>query len=361
MDLIFRQMQDPTSSTYTYLLADPATRTAVLIDPVFEQAQRDSALLDELDLRLACTVDTHVHADHITAAWLLKQMHGSRIAIAKAAGARGADIELAPGDRLEFGQRSLRVLATPGHTDGCMSLVLDDDSMVFTGDALLIRSAGRTDFQQGDARTLYRSVTTQLFSLPENCVVYPAHDYRGLTASSIFEEKRFNPRLGGQRSESDFEGFMKNLGLAHPKQIEQAVPANQVCGQIPAAAAALRTDWAPLHRTYAGIDEIDAEWVAAHRDASLVLDVREPEEFAGPMGHIEGAQLIPLGHLAANLDAIPTDRPVVTVCRSGGRSAQAYMMLKKHGIDRVANLTGGMMRWHEFGLPVDFSAPGGRR
>jgi rhodanese-related sulfurtransferase len=233
-----------------------------------------------------------------------------------------------------------------------MSFVLDDRSRVFTGDALLIRGAGRTDFQQGNAATLFRSVTTQLFTLPDDCAVYPAHDYRGLTASSIYEEKRFNPRLGGDRNEGDFEGFMKNLGLAHPKQLQHAVPANQTCGRIPAAENVLRTDWAPLHRTYAGIDEIEPEWLAAHRGEAHVLDVRESDEYYGPFGHIEGAQLVPLGQLTAAIESIARDKPIVAVCRSGGRSAQAYVLLKKSGIDRVANLTGGMMRWHEFGLPV---------
>jgi glyoxylase-like metal-dependent hydrolase (beta-lactamase superfamily II)/rhodanese-related sulfurtransferase len=345
-------MQDPASSTYTYLLGDAASRAAILIDPVFEQAQRDSALLDELDLKLEWSLDTHVHADHITGAWLLKQIHGCRIGISAAAGAEGADRLLSPGDHVKFGSRSVAVRPTPGHTDGCVSYVLDDQSMVFTGDALLIRGAGRTDFQQGNARTLFDSIHSQLFNLPDDCLVYPAHDYHGLTASSIGEEKRFNPRIGGERNLRDFEGFMQNLGLAHPKQIERAVPANLSCGRIPAAETALGSDWAPLHRTYAGIDEIDAEWVAAHASEARVIDVREPDEFVGPLGHIEGAELVPLGQLVASVDSIASDKPIVTVCRSGGRSAQAYVLLKRAGFERLANLTGGMMRWHEFGLPV---------
>jgi len=353
MDIIFRQLQDPASSTYTYLLADPGTCEAVLIDPVFEQADRDSALLEELDLKLRVTLDTHVHADHITAAWRLKVMHGSQIAIAAAAGATGADIELKPGDRVTFGSRSLEARPTPGHTNGCMSFVLDDQSMVFTGDALLIRGSGRTDFQQGSARTLFESVRRELFSLPDDCIVYPAHDYKGLTASSIREEKRFNPRLGGDRNVGDFEGTMKNLGLAHPKQIDQAVPANLVCGRIPAAEAPTTIAWAPVHRTYAGIDEIDPEWVATHAGAARILDVREPDEFNGPLGHIPGATLLPLSVLGGQLDALDKSAPVVTVCRSGGRSAQAYVLLKRAGFGQVANLRGGMLRWHDCGLPVD--------
>jgi len=233
-----------------------------------------------------------------------------------------------------------------------MSFVLDDQSMVFTGDALLIRGAGRTDFQQGDARTLFHSVTSQLFTLPDDCVVYPAHDYSGHTASSIYEEKRFNPRLGGDRDENDFVGYMKNLGLAHPKRMDEAVPANAVCGRIPAAELPQAANWAPIRRTFAGIDEIEPEWVAMHRDSISVIDVREPDEYSGPSGHIDGAKLIPLGRLASQLEEIERGKPIVTVCRSGGRSAQALVMLKRAGFDQVANLAGGMIHWHELGLPV---------
>ena len=154
--LIFRQLFDQQSSTYTYLLADPGSHEAVLIDPVFDQARRDRALIKELGLKLLWTLETHVHADHVTGAWLHRQRLGSRIAISAASGAEGADRTLAQGDRIEFGRRSLEARATPGHTNGCMTYVLDDRSMAFTGDAVLIRGCGRTDFQQGSAHALYR-------------------------------------------------------------------------------------------------------------------------------------------------------------------------------------------------------------
>src|SRR5512143_1495343 len=170
---IFRQLFDPQSSTYSYLLRDRASGQAVLIDPVFEQAARDAALVRELGLTLAATLETHVHADHVTGAWLLKKRLGGRIAISAASGAEGADIRLADGDRVGFGGRHVVALATPGHTNGCMSFVLDDESMAFTGDALLIRGCGRTDFQQGDAHRLFRSVRERLFSLPDACLLYP--------------------------------------------------------------------------------------------------------------------------------------------------------------------------------------------
>ena len=169
--LVFRQLFDPTSSTYTYLLGCSVTREALLIDPVFEQVRRDAALIGELGLQLKWTLDTHVHADHVTGAWLLKQKLGSGIALSASAGASGADRLLADHDRIEFGRRSLEVRATPGHTNGCVTYVLDDESMAFTGDCIMIRGSGRTDFQQGDPRALYRSVRSRIFSLPESCLL----------------------------------------------------------------------------------------------------------------------------------------------------------------------------------------------
>ena len=200
--LIFRQLFDPQSSTYSYLLADPRSREAVLIDPVFEQAQRDAALIRELGLKLLATLDTHVHADHVTAAWLLKERCGSKIAIGAASNARRRPLSR-PRRSLHFGDRYLEVRATPGHTQGCITFVLDDESIAFTGDCLLIRGSGRTDFQQGDARAMYRSVRSQILALLPSCLLYPAHDYRGLTVTSVEEERRFNPRLGGEIGEGD--------------------------------------------------------------------------------------------------------------------------------------------------------------
>lgn len=344
--LIFRQLFDPQSSTYTYLLADGHTRAAVLVDPVFEQVPRDSALVRELELTLLYTLETHVHADHVTGAALLRQRLGSKIAIAAASGAEGADLYLQDCDRVAFGRRSLEVRATPGHTDGCVTYVLDDESKAFTGDCLLIRGSGRTDFQQGNPRTLYRSVHARIFSLPESCLLYPAHDYRGLTVTSVGEEKRFNPRLGGQLAEDDFVGSMRNLGLPHPRQIGVAVPANLKCGRPEGQALpAEEPAWAPLTLTFAGIWEVAPPWLEEHGREVQIVDVREPHEFTGPLGHIPGAKLIPLATLAENAIGLVRETPIVTVCRAGGRSAQATVILRKAGFERVANLAGGMLRW----------------
>ncbi|HEX4524275.1 MAG TPA: rhodanese-like domain-containing protein [Casimicrobiaceae bacterium] len=352
--MIFRQLFDPQSSTYSYLLVDRRSREAVLIDPVFEQAQRDAALIQELGVKLVATLDTHVHADHVTGAWLFKQRCGSAIALGAASGAAGADRYLAHGDRVQFGGRYLEVRATPGHTEGCVTYVLDDESMAFTGDCLLIRGSGRTDFQHGDPRAMYRSVRSQILTLPPSCLLYPAHDYRGLTVTSVEEERRYNPRLGGDVGEGDFVGYMNNLGLPHPKLMDIAVPANLRCGQpeatVPLPAA---PSWAPLTYTFAGIFEIQPQALEENAGSIQIVDVREREEFDGPLGRIRGAKWIPLGQLPARTAELARDRPVVAVCRSGARSAQASVLLSKGGFTDVANLAGGMLRWRAEGHPVE--------
>jgi glyoxylase-like metal-dependent hydrolase (beta-lactamase superfamily II)/rhodanese-related sulfurtransferase len=354
--LIFRQLFDPQSSTYTYLLGDSASREAILIDPVFEQARRDNALLRELGLTLTYTLDTHVHADHVTGAWMLKQMVGSKIALSALGGASGVDVALKHGDRVAFGERSVEARSTPGHTNGCMTYVLDDKSKAFTGDCLLIRGCGRTDFQQGSPHKLYRSVHEQLFSLPDNSLLYPGHDYRGLTATSVGEERKFNPRVGENIGEDDFVGYMKNLGLPHPKLMDIAVPANLKCGEAADFGGNKMPDWAPLSYTFAGIWEISPNWVEENTTRIQIVDVREPDEFGGPLGHIPGAKLIPLGDLAGKAGELETDKPVVAVCRSGSRSAQATVILGKSGFKNVANLAGGMLRWRAEGHGVDGGA-----
>ena len=351
--MIFRQLFDTPSSTYTYLLADEASREALLIDPVFEQARRDLALLRELDLKLVATLETHVHADHVTGAWLLQQRSGSRILGPAAGGAQGTDRLLRHGERVAFGGRHLDVRATPGHTDGCLSYVLDDQSMAFTGDALLIRGCGRTDFQQGSAERLYRSVHEQLLSLPDGCLLYPGHDYRGLTCTSVAEERRWNPRFGGRSDLGDFVGYMDHLNLPHPKQMALAVPANLRSGRPEGELAPpAEPGWAPLQWAFAGLWEIEPAALLEHRAAVQLVDVREALEFNGPLGHIDGATLLPLGELAARTGELDRRRPVVVICRSGTRSAQAALQLQKAGFADVANLAGGMLRWNGERLPV---------
>jgi sulfur dioxygenase len=352
--LIFRQLFDPSSSTYSYLLADPKSRAAVVIDPVFEQVRRDAALIEELGLSLLYSLETHVHADHVTGAWLLRRRTGCTIALSAASGAGGADRYLVHDDTVVFGNRNLQVRATPGHTNGCLTYVLDDRSMAFTGDCLLIRGSGRTDFQQGSPHAMYRSVREQIFALPEDCLLYPAHDYRGLTVTSVAEERQFNPRLGGEVGEADFTGYMNNLHLAHPKKIDVAVPANLECGKPEIDPGPVEgPGWAPLRYSFAGIWEIDPHALEEHANDVQILDVREADEFSGPLGHIRGARLIPLGALAERAAELSHDRPIVAVCRAGSRSAQATAILREAGFADTANLAGGMLRWRAEGHPVE--------
>lgn len=227
--MIFRQLFDKESSTFTYLLGDDSSGAAALIDPVVEHVDRDLRLIEELGLRLTAVLDTHVHADHVTGAGTLRERTGARTHFSARGGPMCADVLLADGTDVKVGSLVVRALATPGHTDGCMSYVVGD--RVFTGDTLLIRGCGRTDFQEGDPATLWRSVHDKLFTLPDATIVYPAHDYRGQTCSSIGEEKKWNPRLGGATSLATFTELMHHLDLPPPAKLDVAVPANRACGK----------------------------------------------------------------------------------------------------------------------------------
>ena len=349
--MVIRQHFDPVSSTYSYLLIDPASRDAVLIDPVLEQHTRDAALIRELGAHLLYTLETHCHADHVTGAWRMKQAFGSRIGIAAAYQARNVDLPLEHGMVVRFGESALEVRATPGHTVGCLSFLSVDHRFVFTGDALLVRAVGRTDFQQGNAAQLFESVRTQLFTLPGTCVVYPAHDYEGRTSSTIGEERLFNPRLGGEARREDFVGYMENLGLPHPKLLAVAVPANMSCGRDAEASEPPAPGWGPVVETYAGVPEIAPEWLSRHRDEVELVDVRSRTEFEGELGHLEGSKLLPLEELRARVDELGSSRPIVLICQTGKRSAMAATILRKAGLPRVANLAGGLARWRKLGLP----------
>jgi glyoxylase-like metal-dependent hydrolase (beta-lactamase superfamily II)/rhodanese-related sulfurtransferase len=345
--MIFRQLYDAVSSTYTYLLADEHSRQALLIDPVFEQIHRDLALLRELNLALKVVVDTHAHADHVTAAWMLKQKTGCRIALADAVGAQQVDLPLKHGDVIGVAGVSLEVRATPGHTNGCLSFVLADHSMVFTGDALLIRGCGRSDFQEGDAARLFESITRQIFVLPDNCAIYPAHDYNGRTRSSVAEEKAFNPRVGGDANERDFVQYMNAMQLPHPKKIDEALPANMRSGMPADGRMPQEPDWADIRVSFAGVPEVEPEWVMQNQPSVTILDVRDADEIDESLSGLLNLIHIPLAQLRARVDEVPRDKPVVTLCRSGKRSSLALGILKAAGHSQVANIQGGMLHWHQ--------------
>lgn len=228
-DTVFHQLFETESSTYTYLIADRKTREAVLIDPVLETVDRDLQLITELGLKLKYVLDTHIHADHITGAGEIRKRLGVKTGISEHADVECVDIPLRDGQELLLGNKKIKVIATPGHTDTCMSYLFEN--MIFTGDALLVRGCGRTDFQQGSSDKLFNSVRNILFALPEDTIIYPGHDYKGYTSSSIAEEKKFNLRLNLSIDLGAFKKIMSELNLANPKKIHEAVPANMACGK----------------------------------------------------------------------------------------------------------------------------------
>lgn len=346
--MIFRQLFDVQSSTYTYLLGDVTTKKAIIIDPVFEQTNRDSALIEELGLTLCYSLDTHCHADHVTASWLLKQRFGCQIAAAAVINAQNTDNQLTHGDIITVGDIELEVRATPGHTDGCLTFVCHKAKLAFTGDTLLIRGCGRCDFQQGSASRLFASIKNQIFSLPDDYTLFPAHDYAGRTSTSVLEEKNHNPRIGGLASEEDFVGYMQNMTLPHPKYIDIALPANLKSGKTDTELKL--PDWAPLTLTYAGIYEVTPQWVICSMSKIQLVDVRELDEVA--LQCIEGAIVIPLGDLKEKHQTLDKSTPVVVLCRSGRRSALAVNILKQNGFEQVANVKGGLLNWEFSGLPV---------
>ncbi|HEY4070987.1 MAG TPA: MBL fold metallo-hydrolase [Sphingomicrobium sp.] len=231
--MIFRQLFEPQSSAYTYLVACEDSREAALIDPVLETVERDLQLIGELGLTLRCTIETHIHADHVTGASRLRQETGCKCALPEKSGAAHVDLPVKEGEVIRVGSLELQPLYTPGHTDDHYSYLLGADApRVFTGDALLIDGCGRTDFQNGDAATLYRSVHEKIFSLPRDTLVYPGHDYQQRHVSTVAQERERNPRLGGGRSVDEFVEIMAGLNLPRPKKMDIAVPANRVCGQV---------------------------------------------------------------------------------------------------------------------------------
>jgi rhodanese-related sulfurtransferase len=278
---------------------------------------------------------------------MLKQKTGCRIALADAVGAQQVDLPLKHGDLVELDGVSLEVRATPGHTNGCLSFVLADHSMVFTGDALLIRGCGRSDFQEGDAARLFDSITRQIFVLPDNCAIYPAHDYSGRTRSSVAEEKAFNPRVGGNANERDFVQYMNAMQLPHPKKIDEALPANMRSGMPADGKMPLEPDWADIRVSFAGVPEVEPEWVMQNQPSVTILDVRDADEIDESLSGLLNLIHIPLAQLRARVDEVPRDKPVVTLCRSGKRSSLALGILKAAGHSQVANIQGGMLHWHQ--------------
>ena len=339
--LLVRQLSDRDTWTYTYLLVDPGTRQGVLIDPVYEQLERDLALVKELGVELLYVLETHVHADHVTSAGMIRQKTGAQIVYSDKAGVKAIDLAVGDADLIRFGDYSIRVLATPGHTSGCVSYYVD--GMLFSGDALLIHGCGRTDFQQGSAEMLYDSITQKLFTLPDETILYPGHDYHGRMTSTIAEEKRWNPRVGGNKSKVEFVELMRNLNLDLPKKINEAVPANLDTG----------ISFDPkryLHEEFSMHDLLQA-WQSLPED-ELIVDVRSTEEFKA--GHVPGARNIPFGTEEACAEELRRYQNVYLYCRSGRRAQTVFTNLSIMGLHNLVCVGhSGMPAWEKAGFKTE--------
>ncbi len=341
---IFFQLFEPESSTYTYLIADEKTKEAAIIDPVIETVDRDLKFIDELGLKLLYILDTHVHADHISSAGKIKKITGARTCISGLANVECVDIKLDDGQELKLGNKTIKAITTPGHTNSCMSFYFE--GRVFTGDTLLIRGCGRTDFQQGSSETLFHNVRSKLFTLPDSTMVYPAHDYKGFTSSTILLEKKYNPRLGMDKTLDDFKKIMEELKLPYPKKIDVSLPANLTCGTMEETRAL-------MPQMIDGVPSVICEDLFKHASQVRLIDVRRPDEFNAELGHIAGAELVTLGDdLTKFLATADKNQEIAFICRSGARSGNATLESKKYGFTKTVNMIGGMINWNEKKLPV---------
>ena len=359
--MLFKQLFDKESCTYTYLLADLSNKEAVLIDPVDTQLDVYLALLKDSDLTLKYSLETHVHADHVTASGQLRQQLGAKTAVSALCGAGSADIQIQDGDVFEFGEyETIKVIATPGHTPGSISFLWRN--RVFTGDALLVNGCGRTDFQGGSAESQYDSITQRLFTLSDDTIVYPGHDYNGRWISNIAQERTSNARLAGKTKE-EFVDIMANLNLPSPKLIDMAVPANRFCGvdeEIANQAAEQRVEGSDPKRPLTSMEELmnqvkqniteinvqKAKELIAN-SAVTIVDVREESEFKD--GHIDNAILLPRGVLEFKIGNVSEladkSATVIVYCATGKRAALSANVMQMMGYNNVLSISGGYKAW----------------
>ena len=336
------------ASCKTYLLACEQTRRGVLIDPTRERSDRYLAFLAYHRINLELIIDTHTHADHRTGCWDLRDLTGARIVMHRRAPAPHVDIHVDDGQRLEVGTLKLDFLHTPGHTPDSLSIAAE--GRVFTGDTLMIRGTGRADFAGGDPGVQFDSITNRLFTLPVDTLVFPAHDYRGHTSSTIDEEKRLNPRLAGKSRDAYIE-LMNNLHLPLPEKIQEALQANETAIEDDSLKF---PSFAQLNQVLQ-LSPAQVRERIASGSPPLLLDVREDDEFNGELGHIAGSVLVPLRELSGRADEFGAARQadVVAICRSGVRSSTAAAVLTGLGFEHVYNMRGGMLDWVDAGLPVE--------
>jgi len=332
----------------TYILGCERTRRAAVVDPLKENTGRYIAVAAYHGLRLDYVIDTHTHADHRSGIWDLAGLTDAKVVMERHAPAPNVDVHVTQGDVIEVGDLRLKILFTPGHTPDGLSIYVD--GRVLTGDTLLIGGTGRADFAGGDAGKQYDAVTGLLFALPDDTLVFPAHDYRGNHQSTIAKEKTSNPRVAG-RSRDEYINLMNNLGLPLPDKIQEALQANQT---------AIDDDSLkfPDLGQLGNVRAITASELKARVDGGnppVILDVREEDEWRGELGHIHGSRVIPLRVLPQRVGELEDvkHRDLVTVCRAGIRSSTGAAILTGLGFDHVSNLKGGMLEWNDAGLPVE--------
>lgn len=344
--MLFRELNR--GKCKTYLLACENTHKAALIDPIKEKVDRYVAMLAYYGCQLAAVIDTHTHADHRTASWELHDLTGAPVVMHRRAPAPHVDIHVEDGQSIPIGNLRLRVFHTPGHAPDGISLYTTN--YLFTGDTLFIHGTGRTDFAGGDPGEQYDAITQKLFSLPDETLVYPAHDYRGHTHSTVGEEKRTNPRVVG-RTRQQYVELMNNLGLALPDKIQEVLQPNQ-------SAIEDESMHFPTLSELNRVRQVTAQEVYGQLNSPfspLLLDVRELDEFSGDLGHIPGSGLIPLKELPTRVGEIEgyKEKDVVVICRAGVRSTTAAAILTGLGFEHVSNLKGGMLDWNDQHLPVE--------
>jgi sulfur dioxygenase len=332
----------------TYLLACDRTRRAAIIDPLRENTGRYLAVAAYHGLRLQYVIDTHTHADHFSGTFDLADLADAKVVMERHAPQPHVAVHVAQGDVLEVGDCRLKVLHTPGHTPDGMSLSIE--GRVLSGDALLIGGAGRTDFPGGDPGAAYDSVTEVLFRLPDETLVFPAHDYRGNHHSTIGQEKKSNQRIAG-RTRAEFIKLMSNLGIPLPDKVQEALQANQ-------SAIEDNSLKFPEFARLSEIRQITADELRARLASDyppILLDVREEQEYHDDLGHLPGSRLIPLRLLPAKAGDLSDlkNSEIVVICRAGVRSTTAAAILTALGFEHVNNLKGGMIEWNDAGLPVE--------
>lgn len=344
--MLFRELNR--GKCKTYLIACERTKKAALVDPLKDRVDRYLASLAYFGCELEAIIDTHTHADHRTACWELHDITSAPVMMHRRAPAPHVDMHIEDGQFIPIGNERLRVFHTPGHTPDSISLVAGN--RVLTGDTLLIHGTGRCDFAGGDAGAQYDSIIHKLFTLPDETLVFPAHDYRGHTQSTIGEEKRTNPRVAG-RTRDAYIHLMNNLGLALPEKIQEVLQPNQ---------SAIEDESVPfpplseLNRVRQ-LTPQEVQQQLTRPTRPVLLDVREPEEFTGELGHVAGSLLIPLKELPTRVGELEPykDKNIIVICRAGVRSTTAAALLTGMGFEHVANLKGGMVEWDEQKLPVE--------